>query len=424
MASNINPNSIDRTFPIPGQSNPSQGFRDNFTNISNNFTTAATEITDLQSKAILKTALIGGTLDNNMGGSTMSAVQLAGAGYIMYSLGSVTGAQVLNFSNGNVQQISTAGPVNISFSNWPTSGVYANMILWITINSLSHTVQFSTTNPGVTYGLSQVPGIVVDPIFNTGTITFDEPGTYLLSFSTVDNGNNILVTDLTRNFASLRGNNLYFNPDVINTLLVNYGNSLGVALQLEQGQDSVSALGSYNSVSIGSLAAANIGSPGAIAGYSVTGARGNSQTVTLSPVTSNDFLGYVNSISLTGNGTPTIGNVFQQASSIGFYATGANVVYGLGGNIAFFTKQDGVSGTVGNYPVFQAMGIENDQSVRLQANLVLSATSSGGSGTSSYVPLHNTSIGTTGQVAWDQTYFYTCTATNTWKRTAWGSTSW
>jgi hypothetical protein len=127
---------------------------------------------------------------------------------------------------------------------------------------------------------------------------------------------------------------------------------------------------------------------------------------------------------LTGNGTPTIGNVFQQASSIGFYATGANVVYGLGGNIAFFTKQDGVSGTVGNYPVFQAMGIENDQSVRLQANLVLSATSSGGSGTSSYVPLHNTSIGTTGQVAWDQTYFYTCTATNTWKRTAWGSTSW
>ena len=33
MASSINPNNIDTTYPVAGQDNDSQGFRDNFTNI-------------------------------------------------------------------------------------------------------------------------------------------------------------------------------------------------------------------------------------------------------------------------------------------------------------------------------------------------------------------------------------------------------
>lgn len=48
MASNINPNNINGNYPVAGQDNDSQGFRDNFTNISNNFSFAATEITALQ----------------------------------------------------------------------------------------------------------------------------------------------------------------------------------------------------------------------------------------------------------------------------------------------------------------------------------------------------------------------------------------
>jgi hypothetical protein len=37
MASQINFNIIDGTYPVAGQDNSSQGFRDNFTNIKNNF---------------------------------------------------------------------------------------------------------------------------------------------------------------------------------------------------------------------------------------------------------------------------------------------------------------------------------------------------------------------------------------------------
>ena len=48
MSSNINPNNIDGTYPIAGQDNNSQGFRDNFTQTKVNFQYAADEINDLQ----------------------------------------------------------------------------------------------------------------------------------------------------------------------------------------------------------------------------------------------------------------------------------------------------------------------------------------------------------------------------------------
>jgi hypothetical protein len=75
--SSINPNNIDGTYPIAGQDNDSQGFRDNFTNIKNNFTFAASEIADLQNNAILKSALSGTTLNNNMNNAQLIGAQIS-----------------------------------------------------------------------------------------------------------------------------------------------------------------------------------------------------------------------------------------------------------------------------------------------------------------------------------------------------------
>ena len=44
MPSNINTTNLDETYPVAGQDNNSQGFRDNFSTIKTNFTTAKTEI--------------------------------------------------------------------------------------------------------------------------------------------------------------------------------------------------------------------------------------------------------------------------------------------------------------------------------------------------------------------------------------------
>jgi len=53
MTSAINPNNINGAYPVAGQDNNSQGFRDNFTNTGTNFQYAANEITDLQTKLSL-----------------------------------------------------------------------------------------------------------------------------------------------------------------------------------------------------------------------------------------------------------------------------------------------------------------------------------------------------------------------------------
>jgi hypothetical protein len=67
MTSQINPADIDGNYPIAGVSNNTQGMRDNFTNTRTNFQYAADEITDLQNNVVLKAALSGTTLDNNLG---------------------------------------------------------------------------------------------------------------------------------------------------------------------------------------------------------------------------------------------------------------------------------------------------------------------------------------------------------------------
>mgnify|MGYP003650863888 CR=1 FL=1 len=48
MASNIVADTIDDTYPVAGQDNNSQGFRDNFNIIKTNFTAAKSEIETLQ----------------------------------------------------------------------------------------------------------------------------------------------------------------------------------------------------------------------------------------------------------------------------------------------------------------------------------------------------------------------------------------
>ena len=48
MASNIVPDTIDDAYPVAGEDNDSQGFRDNFNIIKTNFTYSKSEIEDLQ----------------------------------------------------------------------------------------------------------------------------------------------------------------------------------------------------------------------------------------------------------------------------------------------------------------------------------------------------------------------------------------
>lgn len=192
MASSINSNNIDGTYPIAGQDNDSQGFRDNFTNVKTNFTNAKAEIEDLQSKVVLKSALSGTSLDNSGGGALLSDFQVKDMSETRLAKGTTSGTVTLNYAEGSYQTVTTSGSISIAFSNFSASGTLSKVRLEVTIASVAHTV---TLPSSVTLGANSLAGIVP----STKVITFDATGTYILEFSTDDAGTTVAVNDLSRN---------------------------------------------------------------------------------------------------------------------------------------------------------------------------------------------------------------------------------
>jgi len=198
MASNINPNNIDGSYPVAGQDNNSQGFRDNFTNIKVNFQYAEEEINDLETNAILKAALSGSTLDNNMGNNTIYAVNLNDISTTRIAATGTSGTVTLNYASGQYQTVApSTGSITLAFTNFPASGYFGILRVQITVSNLAYTV----TLPGaVTLGTTGIQG------YSGGVITFAATGTYVFDFSTSDGGTTVTVNDVTR------ANNVLTNP--------------------------------------------------------------------------------------------------------------------------------------------------------------------------------------------------------------------
>jgi hypothetical protein len=191
MSSNINPNNIDGTYPVAGQDNNSQGFRDNFTNIKTNFQYAEDEISELQSKALLKSALTGTTLDNDMLGSLIYNATIADFGATRLALGTVSGSQTINYALGHFQTLTTAGSVSLAFTNFPVAGIAGVVSVQVTVASTAHTLTLpaavSVNNTGI---------VGLNP--STNVITFATTGTYTFQFVSSDAGATITVNDVNK----------------------------------------------------------------------------------------------------------------------------------------------------------------------------------------------------------------------------------
>lgn len=189
MTSSINPNNIDGSYPVAGQDNNSQGFRDNFTNTKVNFQFAEDEINDLQSKVVLKSALTGSALDNNMNDALLYAAQIKDFSASRVDIASTSGSIAVNYSAGHYQTISTTGSISLSFNTFPPSGQYGYVKLQINITNIAHTV---TLPAAVTLGTSGLQG------YSAGIITFGVTGTYEFAFGTYNAGATITIFDLNR----------------------------------------------------------------------------------------------------------------------------------------------------------------------------------------------------------------------------------
>ena len=189
MTSQINPNNVDGNYPVAGVPNNTQGFRDNFTNIKTNFQYAESEIDDLQSKVVLKSALTGTTLNNNMNDNLIYAVQLNDVSYTYLQNTTTSGAVAIDYSASQYQYVTTTGSVSLSFSNWPAAGSQGVVQVAVNVTNVAYTL---TLPSAVSLGTTGLQG------YASNVITFAATGTYQFEFSTVDGGTTITIYDLNR----------------------------------------------------------------------------------------------------------------------------------------------------------------------------------------------------------------------------------
>ena len=186
MASNINPANVDGTYPKAGQDNSSQGFRDNFSPIKDNFTEAKSEIEDLQSNKASTNA------NSNFSNYVVSQATFKDTAETVYPHGTTGGAITLNHENGHYQTLTTNASVTLSFSNFPPTNSVGRIILDVNVVSTAHTI----TIPSAVL----VAGNVSGGDGSSDTITVPTSGRHLYEFLTPDGGATVLMHQLGANY--------------------------------------------------------------------------------------------------------------------------------------------------------------------------------------------------------------------------------
>ncbi len=124
MTSAIDESVIDETYPVAGQDNDTQGFRDNFGNIKTALGVAGGEITTLQNNSVLKASVDGSNsvVSNNMAGSTIRNGKLQGMALSVVGNSSGDNTIYINASNASAYHITNIDSnATIQFNQgWPT----------------------------------------------------------------------------------------------------------------------------------------------------------------------------------------------------------------------------------------------------------------------------------------------------------------
>jgi hypothetical protein len=187
MASNIVPGNIDPTFPTAGQDNSSQGFRDNFSGIKNNFSFTKSEIEDLQTN---KASLNG---SSNFTDNEVTRAKFKDTSQTVYTHGTVSSGNVtLDHENGHYQTVTITADTTFAFQNFPPSGALGRIILDITVS------------PGATNLVFPSAVIKADNVTGSdGTSDTIAPGLgrALYEFMSPDGGTTVLMHQLGKQYA-------------------------------------------------------------------------------------------------------------------------------------------------------------------------------------------------------------------------------
>lgn len=145
--SNIISITIDENYPIAGQDNDSQGFRDNFSIIKAGLTTANAEVSDLQDNSARKDT------DNNFQGNEISDVRLRNTRQTIFQGGSLSAGVEVNFQNGHYQRFTAQGAdITLTLTNFPNTGI-GRIMLELYGDGTTRTITFAA--PGGAFKLDQ-----------------------------------------------------------------------------------------------------------------------------------------------------------------------------------------------------------------------------------------------------------------------------
>jgi hypothetical protein len=163
VTSNINFAAINENFPVAGQDNDTQTFRDNFDTIKTNFSSAKTEITDLQDNAA-RTDSDNDFLYNVVGSVTLQDAYLRKKDY---GAAIVAGTQDISFKQAMYHLVKVGANTSLSFTEFPTGvvditglGQIGKATLELYGDGTARTITFTTTGGTVIKKSPGFPGSV------------------------------------------------------------------------------------------------------------------------------------------------------------------------------------------------------------------------------------------------------------------------
>ena len=142
MSSNINITTINENFPIAGQDNSSQGFRDNFNAIKTAFSTATNEITNLQ----VYSAKLND--DNDFSNKRVSRVKIINSGFVAVNSTPTISDWSLNYTQGNYHKatMTVTTATNFSVTGWPAALTFCQLRLEVVAGVNNHRIGFTAPN--------------------------------------------------------------------------------------------------------------------------------------------------------------------------------------------------------------------------------------------------------------------------------------
>jgi hypothetical protein len=151
MTSQIISETLDENFPVAGQDNDSQGFRDNFNIVKTGLGIASSEITGLQARVLVRDP--DGTYTNNLGGTgKINEALFENCTFVSNTTNAtgLTGDANITFAGGYVQVVNAqADGLTLTFRDLPTVS-YAPFRLVLSADS-AYTLNFAVEGGATIY---------------------------------------------------------------------------------------------------------------------------------------------------------------------------------------------------------------------------------------------------------------------------------